>query len=206
MEEYWNGIWSNADIAKYISYVKGYVTWKPDFMKIFVEHGVKIVCDAACGFGAYSVMLAKNGFDVCGFDVSNEAVQLTRQILQKFSCAVGEYKTCSITNIKFDNSSFDAVVAHAVIDHLSWESAKIALEELFRIIKSGGLLYLSFDPMGEDDERRTHKKCPDGSRVYEDGLLFRHYTDEDICLLINGRNVIWSNTNTRGEREFVLQK
>jgi ubiquinone/menaquinone biosynthesis C-methylase UbiE len=206
MNDYWNGIWANPDIEKYIGYVNGYVAWKPEFLRLFAQHGVKSVCDAACGFGAYSVMLAKSSYSVSGFDISDESVALTKKMLQAFDCTVGEYKVCGIINIEYDDASFDAVVAHAVIDHLYFSDAKKALNELYRILAPSGLLYLSFDPLSEEDISRKHIILEDGSRQYDDGLFFRHYTDEDIRLLIDEKSIVWSTTNSRGEREYVLQK
>ncbi|MCL2187869.1 MAG: class I SAM-dependent methyltransferase [Defluviitaleaceae bacterium] len=206
MKGYWNDIWRQAEIEKYIGYVKGYLTWKPKFLDVFNAHNIESVCDAACGFGAYSVMLTKNGYDVCGFDISDKSVDLTNRIMQAFGCENGGYKVCSLTSIEYDDASFDAVVAHAVIDHLPLADAKIALEELFRILVPDGLLYVTFDPLSEDDECKAHHVLEDGSRLYDDGLLFRYYSDEEIHNLLCGKSIVWTTTNTRGEREFVLKK
>jgi SAM-dependent methyltransferase len=206
MNNYWDNIWCNPDVNKYIGYVKGYLSWKPKFMEIFTQYGVKKVCDAACGFGAYSVMLAKNGFNVSGFDISVESVYLTQNIMEKFDCAFDEYKVCGITKINYDDESFCAVAAHAVIDHVPLADVRLALAEMFRVLSPGGLLYITFDPLNDEDEGKKHDILADGSRLYEDGLLFRHYTNDDINMLLNNKKTLYSNTNTRGEREYVLQK
>ena len=206
MEKYWNNVWDAPDIEKYIGYVKSYVAWKPEFLEIFAKHNVKNVCDAACGFGAYSVMMSKRGYLVSGFDISENSVNLTRRMVQEFGLSCGKYEVCEITDIRYDDATFCAAVAHAVIDHIPLADAKIALAELFRIITPGGLLYLSFDPLGEDDLNNKHKVSDDGSLIYEDGLLFRYYSEKDICLLLDGRKIIYSNTNPRGEREYILLK
>ncbi|MCL2203539.1 MAG: class I SAM-dependent methyltransferase [Defluviitaleaceae bacterium] len=189
-----------------MGYVNGYVTWKPKFLDVFAQYEVESVCDAACGFGAYSVMLAKNGYAVSGFDISDESVRLTQTMMEKFSCAYGAYKVCGITEIEYGDASFNAVVAHAVIDHVSLADARAALGELFRILTPGGLLFITFDPLGEEDINKKHEVLEDGSRLYEDGLRFRHYTDEDIKTLIGDNKIIHSNTNSHGEREYILQK
>lgn len=206
MNEYWNEVWSNPNIKEYIGYAKNYATRKPEFLEIFKLHDIKSVCDAACGFGAYGVMLAKNGYEVSGFDISANSIHLTQRIMKELNCSFVEYKVCDITGIEYNDASFCAAVAHAVIDHISFAAAKTALNELYRILRSGGLLYLSFDPLSEEDVSKKHELLEDGSRVYEDGLLFRHYTDDDIHILLNGRNVIYKHTNPRGDREYVLQK
>ena len=205
MRDYWNDIWRKGGIENYFSYAKGYATWKPSFLDMFKSHNVKSVCDAACGFGAYSVMLEKNGYTVCGFDISEESVALTTRIMQAFCCNHGGYKVCSLTSIEYADAMFDAVVAHAVIDHLPLADAKVALEEMLRILVPGGLLYITFDPMNEGDECKKYSILEDNSRLYDDGLLFRYYTEVDIHNLLYGRAIIWTATNNKGEREFILQ-
>ena len=206
MPDYWNEVWRDPVIEKYIGYAKNYATRKPEFLEIFKQYDINSVCDAACGFGAYSVMLAKNGYEVSGFDISPNSIHLTQRIMKEFNCSFVEYKVCNITSIEYNNASFCAAVAHAVIDHLSLADAKKALDELYRILRSGGLLYLTFDPLSEEDVSKKHELLEDDSRLYEDGLLFRHYTDDDIHILLSGRSIIYKNTNSRGDREYVLQK
>ena len=98
MREYWNGVWATPDLKKYLGYVEGYTRWNPRFLEIFAEHGVENFCDAACGFGAYSMMMAKKGYTVSGFDISTNAVDLTQKMLQAFECDYGTYKVCKITD------------------------------------------------------------------------------------------------------------
>jgi SAM-dependent methyltransferase len=206
MMEYWDSVWAKPDINEYIGYVEGYATAKSGFLDLFVSQGVKTVCDAACGFGAYSVMLRKNGFMVKGFDISINSIELTREILQAFDCPPDEYKVCGITDIHYRDAVFDAAIAHAVIDHLPMPDAGIAIQELFRIIKPKGLLYLSFDGLSQEDIDNEHQVLDDGSFLYSDGLLFHYYTDDDIRLLLHGKNIVYESTNERGDRELVLQK
>jgi ubiquinone/menaquinone biosynthesis C-methylase UbiE len=126
--------------------------------------------------------------------------------MRTYDCTFDEYKVCNITNIKYADESFCAVVAHAVIDHVPFVDAKIALEEMFRILVQGGLLFITFDPLSADDENNKYDLLEDSSRIYDSGLLFRYYTDEDIKMLLGDKKIIYSNINKRGEREYILQK
>ncbi|QSX06571.1 class I SAM-dependent methyltransferase [Sedimentibacter sp. zth1] len=208
MEEYWNKEWSNNKIDEYIKYIRPDFT--PRFFEIFSKYNIKNVCDAACGFGTYSIMLNNRGFEVSGFDIAENSVNLTKNMLKHFKLPNDDYKTCSITDISFKDEAFDAVVAHAVIDHLSKKSACTALNELYRITKQGGLIYLSFDCLEEDDLNLAHEILEDGSFLYtdksRDGLLFNHYTNEDIEKLLLGKQQIYFNTTKRGDREVILKK
>ncbi len=209
-DPYWEKLWQSEDAGELARYIQGHMKSSPAFLELFRQRHVSSVCDAACGFGAYSAMLSANGFHVGGFDVAGSSVELTKALLKNAGLTFGEYKTCDICDIAFPGEAFDAVVAHAVVDHLTAERAKTALNELLRIVKRDGLVYLSFDPLEDDDLAQPHEVLSDGSFPYSsgdrNGLLFHYYSEEDIGCLLAGFHIVYQNETPRGEREFILQK
>jgi SAM-dependent methyltransferase len=183
MDKYWEEVWRNPDLSEYRGYINGHLKAKREFVKIFKKYNIRTVCDAACGFGAYSAMLSANGFQTAGFDVADSSVKLTRELLDQLQINSEDYIVSDITDINFSSGRFDAVVAHSVIDHLPAKAAKKARMELLRIIKDNGLLYLSFDGLEEDDINLSHQVLEDGSFLYTDesrkGLLFKFYEEQD---------------------------
>lgn len=74
----WNGIFKE----------KGRVFLRPQedmprIVKLFKKKGVKKVLDLGCGSGRHTVYLAKNGFDVYGFDVAPVGMKLTKEWLKQ---------------------------------------------------------------------------------------------------------------------------
>lgn len=55
MSEYWNSEWKDATVSEYKKYINP--NGRHKFFDIFKEYNISYVCDVACGFGAYSVML-----------------------------------------------------------------------------------------------------------------------------------------------------
>jgi len=210
MDIYWNEVWKDPDIEEYQRYIDQHSKSKPEFLDVFKEYNVKNVCDSACGFGAYSAMLSANGYQVVGFDVAKSSIELTKKLLNKFEINTCEYIVSSITNISLKDEKFDAVIAHAVIDHLAYIDAIRAIEELLRIVKNKGLVYISFDGIEDDDMKLEHIILDDGSFLYSDrsrdGLLFKYYSDTDINTLLYGRTIIYRKTNMHGDREIIIQK
>lgn len=209
-KEYWNTVWNIKDIDEYRKYLVKYNHIENDMIKIFKDAKIHDICDAACGFGANSLALYSNGFNVSGFDISEEAVKLTNTLLFEYGMKEKRFIQCSITNIEYADERFDAVTARAVLDHLSSIDVKKAINELLRITKKGGLLYASFDPLSEEDISFSHQVLADGSFLYDDGdakgLLFRYYLDDEIKQLFCDFNIIYFNTDTKGNRHIIVRK
>lgn len=208
MDGFWNRIWDNSKTESFKKYIN--LNLEYEFINYFKKEGLINVCDAACGFGKYSSILSNNGFYVSGFDVSKEAVKLTKDMLKSLSLTFQDYKVCGITNIAFKTSSFDGAAAHAVIDHLTMEDAYKAMDELFRITKKDGLIYISFDGLENDDISLPHIVLADGSYKYtegsREGMIFKYYSDQDIEKLLYNRKIIWINHKKSGEREIILRR
>ena len=194
----------------YQTYLEGHTCAKPWFIDVFQEYGVSHVCDAACGFGAYAAMLSANGYRVSGFDFAQTAVELTQLLLSQNALPYETFRVCDICQIDFLDGAFDAVVSHAVLDHLDAASAATALRELVRITKDHGLIFLSFDPLEQDDLDEPHRILPDGSFLYtgqnRNGLLFRYYSSDEILTLTSGYRILQWRCSRRGERGILLKK
>ena len=209
--EYWEKSWCKEDTEELSRYLEGWNGFTSTEMGVFNQYGVKKVCDAACGFGAHSLAFASNGFEVFAFDISPRAVELTTCGLHKYGYDNVEVKLAGITDTGYDDETFDAAAAYAVIDHLTEADGKRAIEELMRILKPQGLLLLSFDKAEEEDFQTAHEELPDGSMIYTDkspreGMLYRPCDKEKISLLIDGYSVIKQWTNKKGSQFVILQK
>ncbi|WP_024865331.1 class I SAM-dependent methyltransferase [Butyrivibrio sp. FCS014] len=205
-DAFWESSWNEEDPVELYGYLEGYYQLKSREIEIFKEHDIAKVCDAACGFGAYSLAFASNGFSVHSFDISETAVKLTINALEKYGIDPSNVKVASILATGYADSSFDGVIAHAVLDHLTLEDAKKALAELFRITRSGGLIWLSFDIPEEEDLNEVHVTLDDGTLLYtgegRNGMLFRPYNPERIDELLKDYTII--HRAKKGEREYAV--
>ena len=78
----WEDLWSREDSGALFSHLERFYRLKSRAIDIFKDSGTVRICDAACGYGAYSVALASNGFEVYSFDVSPTAAMLHVSILR----------------------------------------------------------------------------------------------------------------------------
>ena len=207
--KYWDTVWHKEDIENYKHYIKGYENVKNIMVREFQKHNCHVVCDAACGFGANSLILQSNGFDVWGFDISESAVWITKELLTPYGVRREQFKTASILNTGYPDNFFDAVAVRAALDHLCVNEFNRALAELKRITKENGLLYASFDSLEPDDTELEHSVLEDGSFLYTDesrnGLLFHYYSDEDIQKVFRGYEILDMETDGRGNRHLVVK-
>jgi SAM-dependent methyltransferase len=91
--------------------------------------------DVGCGNGQFLNKMHTRGWEVCGVDFDPKAVENARQ-LYKLDVRAG-----SLADQHFPDSSFDAVTANHVIEHLPDPVA--FLGEARRIVKPGGCLIVT---------------------------------------------------------------
>lgn len=208
--EYWECCWKDENRENLLRYLTSYKNYKDEVIDIFKQHNVRKVCDAACGFGAYSLAFASNGFEVSGFDISPTAIDITQQGLQSYGINRGDFKVASILDTGYADETFDGVVAHAVIDHLTVADAQKAIKELLRIIIANGLLLISFDTPESEDFTCKYTTVEPGTMLYTEGtrrgMLFHPYDWDEITSLFGNYNIIYRNLNRKNEKVIIIKK
>ena len=179
MDTFWSESWKSIDPKRIAEYIKSIDMSPDDIIRMLRQHQVKTVCDAGCGCGIYCAKLLHNGFSVFGFDVSENAVQIA-----KGNAPEAELKTADIRMTGYESDSFDAVISRDVLDHMTKENAQLALQELCRIVKPGGIVIFTLDFPDEEYEKEPHEKNADGDFVFTSGkwagMVFHPYTYEEI--------------------------
>lgn len=99
------------------------------------------VLEAGCGSCSNLWMVAKEGFDAYGLDVSETAIELGRQMLVHWGVQAA-LNVGSITQLPYPDRFFD-VVCDVVTSHcLSTNELETFLEEAQRTLKVGGRLFM----------------------------------------------------------------
>lgn len=207
---YWEQCWRKEKPEELYNYLNAYRNLKSKEIDVFKEHNVVKVCDAACGFGAYSLAYSMNGFDVHSFDISDTAIEMTKKGLMKYGINPEKVKVASILETGYTDAFFDGVIAHAVIDHLTTEDAVKALGELLRITKVDGLVLITFDIAENEDFEAEHITRADGTMEYvkgsRKGMLFKPHDWEMIDVFLKGFNIIYREEKVERERIVILKK
>ena len=205
-EDFWERSWKRDKDMDFLSYARPYYRLTSPETALFREHDIRTVCDAGCGYGAWALALASNGFDVTALDVSETAVEITGRVLDRHGLKLTGHKAASVLDSGFPDGAFDAVVCFSVLDHMTAPDAKTALRELLRITRPGGLLLLAFDTPDEDDFARDHTLLPDGSIQYAGGMIFHPYDAPAAERLLTGLPILHRGAGPKGELVFIVEK
>jgi len=121
------------------------------------------VLDYGCGSGENLLHLARRGFSVAGVDISQSAVSLVRDRARRagLDCDVRVVRGLPVP---FPDASFDAVIAWQVLDYNDRKGLAMAVEELQRVLRPGGVALYAMVAPGDVAEREG---VPLGDGLYE---------------------------------------
>jgi ubiquinone/menaquinone biosynthesis C-methylase UbiE len=118
-------------------------------------HSGMSLLDCGCGVGSITLDLAEQlaPGQVIGLDMDEGQLEIARESAAKRGLSNVSFQQGNIYSLDFPDASFDAVLAHTLLFHLSEQLR--ALQEIRRVLKSGGVAAVS------DDEWNTFVYSPD---------------------------------------------
>lgn len=187
----WDAVWTNPGgwypnefivrfFAKYVRKRIGLDTYQ-------VHRDVKCVLDLGCGSGRHVILLAREGYDTYGIDISQRVIAFAQQWLEREGLKA-DLKVGSATNLPWGERTFDVVISHGVLDHMRWEDARQATKEVARVLKPQGLFYVSLVSTRESGYGQGQQideylyVVPEGS---ESGTIQRFFEFTHIFELLN---------------------
>lgn len=128
--EYWRSedFWEHYSLCDHQTIGPVFERWLPKGGKVL---------EAGCGIGRWLVWLRRRGYEVFGLDLSQEA-------LDRIRCEVADLPLmrANALAIPAPAAVFDAILSLGVVEH-DTAGPERALSELRRVLKPGGLLFLS---------------------------------------------------------------
>lgn len=98
------------------------------------------VLDIGCGAGTQTLLWAELGHDVSGVDVNGPLIEVARARAVERGLTV-RYDVGTATSLPHPSGSMDVCLMPELLEHVEdWESC---VDEAIRVLKPGGLLYLS---------------------------------------------------------------
>jgi len=178
------------------SYYKQSSIWgkKPDAYQLQVlfdildvlPGDVESILDIGCGDGYITNSLPES-LQIVGMDISEQALKYVQR----------EHKVGSITNIPYQDTSFDLVMANDIIEHLSDSDFQKAISELQRVAKKYILITV---PHNEQLETKQ-TKCANCGMIYHIHWHQRSYNENNLISLMDSgkwrvREIRYTGTTT----------
>ena len=188
---FWVRKWKEAPSERMFEYAASFAMSDDAVIRFLQKKRAKNVCDAGCGCGIYSLKLFRCGFSVSGFDISADAVSLTKALLSKNGYPTEGFRQAGILSTGYEDDCFGAVIARDVIDHMPISQGIEAVNELLRIVRPGGCVLLTLDKTDSEYESEPHETNEDGDYLFHhgkwDGMVFHPYSARDIEKLTDGK-------------------
>ena len=115
------------------------------------------ILDVGCGAGFFSILLAKEGHEVFGIDLTPEMIENAIQLAEEENADCC-FQVMDAENPMFADETFDVVISR----NLTWTlpNAEHAYGEWMRVLKTGGVL-LNFDANYGKDDASDAKDLPE---------------------------------------------
>lgn len=123
-------IWKNPSIESYYLLNRWLSQEKKDFL------------DLGCGLGRHSIQFGKNGFNVYCFDISENAIERTKEWAEEENLEL-HYNIGDMLELPYEDNKFDCIICRNVISHTDTEGIKKVISEIYRVLKKYGECYLT---------------------------------------------------------------
>ncbi|MBM0416328.1 class I SAM-dependent methyltransferase [Aeromonas veronii] len=98
------------------------------------------VLELGCGSGANIWMLAKEGFDTWGLDLSPTGIAICKEVVASWN-VTAHLDVGDMTQLPYPDDHFDAIVDVVSMQHLTLSQHNTTICEIHRCLKSGGSFF-----------------------------------------------------------------
>lgn len=160
------------------------------------EKGFKKFLDVGIGFGRNALYMAKQGYIVNGFDLSEESVKTSIEKFKKENLEYESIKIADMLEFPYEDNSFDCILAMNVISHTDTKGFLKILNEILRVLKPSGEAYFTLgskesfwfkNPVCKYVDENTRIRIEDGP---ENGIPHFYVNDDDIKKMLSEHKII----------------
>ena len=182
----WNSYWRVYELAKY-----------------YYNDGKRNLLDFGCGCGISSVRFAKIGYDVSGFDISENNIDVGGKLAKKYGLDHQIKLSLQIAEqLNYPSNHFDIIIGFDILHHVD---IKKAIPECLRVLKSNGIAIFR-EPVEVpllDYVRNTKivKYIAPNEKNFTPGI---HITDDERKLMKSDIDIIRNIFNDTQEVRFTF--
>jgi SAM-dependent methyltransferase len=174
----------------------------------FQAHQCRKVLDLGCGNGRHVVALAGLGFQVIGLDISFTGLVLSQQWLEESSQRAVLIQSDTRQPLPLVENCLDGLLSTQVIHHALLDEVLMAINEIYRILKPGGLAFVTVPCRSSSQRRSKSLQIEENTFLPQEGpesglphhifseerlrLAFHDFTIKEVSYRDNGRILaIW---------------
>lgn len=146
--------------------------WDDDFVELFSKKlfTKAKVLDLGCGPGVETKKLSEKGFELYGFDLSDELLKIASQQVPTAHFVQGNM----LEKFPYEDGCFDGVFAKASLLHIPKEKITNVFGEIIRVLKSGGIFHLAVK------RGNTEKEVSESDYGYEYKRFFSYWEPDEL--------------------------
>ncbi len=137
--EFWDGQWKRESVEQRLKSGKTHHFIKALTQKYVPPDGT--ILEGGCGTGEVVSCLRQWGYDASGVDFAEKTIRAVKEIDLTLPLFVED-----VRHTHFASETFDAYWSLGVIEHF-WNGYDDIVKEAHRVLKPGGILFLSFPVM-----------------------------------------------------------
>lgn len=143
--------------------------------------------DFGCGFGNYSAMFARVGYNTFGFDVSENNVTSARQLAKRYGFEKrSHFQVGTAEQLEYPSNFFDIIVGIDILHHVEIVAS---IKECYRVLKPGGIAVFK-EPL-EVPIFDSLRNSGFGTRIFSKKKSFercitedeKKLTDQDVAII-----------------------
>lgn len=168
--------------------------------------GIKILDCAAGGETPPLGLFHEYGCETWGIDISPGAVQLAQTFAEQYQMNLN-IRQGDMRHLPFADATFDCVYEYNSIAHLSKLDTGIAIQEMHRVLKKGGLCFVGF--MSLACWPILGRSVNDGEFCLMEGgeeVTHSAYADDEPDQYFSGWQIIQKEKHTRWYRRWSEQQ
>lgn len=167
-----------ADYDRFVNWQARLAHEMPFFERLFREHGVERVLDAASGTGHHAIALARRGYEVVGADLSAPMIERARQNASAAGVDVA-FAVAGLGELARLGESFHAVLClgNSLPHLLSAAAVAEALVDFSAVLRPGGLLVIQNRNLDRVWAERQRFMPPQAAREEGQEWIFVRFYD-----------------------------
>jgi SAM-dependent methyltransferase len=150
---------------------------------VFRAHGVRRVLEAGCGSGRDALLYAREGFEVTGTEISENALRWARERAQAEGLRLTLLRD-DLAETRLPPESFDATVAIHLIHLQPAPVRQTMVNQLWRLTRDGGLIAMANYSTHEAGFTTWDIHREPNTRVDPKGKLVHFFDREDLAALL----------------------